>query len=237
MVIVNDILKISIAILLFLSIISCRKNTTHPLYIEGDGLFDYEGNFYRTAIIGDQEWTVENLRSRIYCSGDSIPHAPGQAYYKLYDTNEVHEDTFGLYYNYLAVEDTLGLCPCGWRVSNEADFDKLINYLGGYIDAWLKMKATGLKSNNTGFWDDIGDYPTQNIGTNESGFNVQPAGIVFYDSSMLMNRYTSFWAKSNDQVNIPYYEMGLTNYVGKQTLQGQTGKEQNFFSIRCIKEL
>ena len=225
-------------IVLFFGIVSCNKNDLTPwhitpYFVDGEGVSDYEG-------IGDQEWMAENLKSRIYCSGDSIPIISGQEYYKIYNSNIEQVDTFGLLYNYLAVEDTLDLCPCNWHVATEMDFDKLLDYLGGYMDAWLKMKSVGLRSDNSGLWDDFGANPDENRGLNSSGFNVLPAGIVFYDSSMLRNSYASFWVVSNDTPNsITYYEMGNSNYVGKQYYKNTlpTAKVVNYYSIRCIKDL
>ncbi|MEX1002039.1 MAG: fibrobacter succinogenes major paralogous domain-containing protein [Crocinitomicaceae bacterium] len=216
-------------------LISCEKDSSHPLYIKGGGVYDVEGNFYETVVIGDQEWMAENLASMLYCNGDSIPFLNGNEYVKIYENNLSKVNTYGLHYNYLAVEDTAGLCPCGWSVPTELEYAKLINYLGGFVEAMQKMKSVGTLKNGNGLWVEL-DKSNRLRGDNSSGFNAVPSGIIFYDQFMLRDTIATFWATSDGFEEIIYYEIGNTNYVGKQTYPNSISyKEVFYYSVRCIK--
>ncbi len=59
------------------------------------------------------------------------------------------------------------LCPTGWHVPNDTDWETLITFLGGNNVAGGKLKQTG-----TDLWNG------PNTGaTNESGFNAIPGGV------------------------------------------------------------
>ena len=135
----NKYIKIALLLLYITVLSSCQKGTNPTLYIEGGGVVDADGNSYETVIIGDQEWMAENLKSNLFCSGDSIPYKGDTTQLRVYNDDPQNEAIYGKLYNYQAVLDTLGLCPCGWHVPKELEYAKLINYLGGYQSAMKKM--------------------------------------------------------------------------------------------------
>ena len=99
---------------------------------------DFDGNGYQAVKIGNQVWTVENLRTTKYNDGTAIPYVtdsaawvnlttPGYCYFN----NMVNADSirkFGALYNWYAV-DTKKLAPAGWHVPTDAEWDTLENYL------------------------------------------------------------------------------------------------------------
>ena len=98
---------------------------------------DIDGNEYQTVIIGNQEWTVENLRTTRYNDSTPIPHVPDSSAwsalstpgYCYYDNDSVlNTDKYGALYNWYAV-DTKKLAPTGWRVPTDADWTELEDYL------------------------------------------------------------------------------------------------------------
>ena len=135
---------------------------------------DQQGNNYRTIVIGTQEWMAENLRTTTYRNGNLIPIINTDAQwvvatagaYSFPNGNSGLVCPYGNLYNQFAVKDSRQLCPTGWHAPSEAEFNTLINFLGGITVSGRKMKTTTL-------WTMSG-YPT---GTNESGFSGVPAGV------------------------------------------------------------
>jgi uncharacterized protein (TIGR02145 family) len=161
-----------------------------PPFTCGTTVSDIDGNAYNTVLIGAQCWTKENLRVRRYNNGTSIPfNATGGSSsswsnltigaHTLYAQDSMGKSSnltkYGYLYNWYAAKgiyttgtilpnDTLKICPSGWRVPTDADWTTLTTNLGGESVAGGKMKSVG-----TTFW--IGP----NIGaTNESGFSALP---------------------------------------------------------------
>ncbi len=106
----------------------------------------------KTVTIGTQVWMLENLNVSTFKNGVAIPevqdkdawnkasknHQPAWCYY---DNDPKNGAKYGKLYNWYAVIDTSGLCPQGWHVPSDADWEILITYLGGKDVAGAKMKA------------------------------------------------------------------------------------------------
>jgi uncharacterized protein (TIGR02145 family) len=224
-------------IFMLLVLSSCEKNYSHPYYIEGDGLSDAEGNTYKSAVIGNQEWMAENLKTDLYCNGDSIQYSGADVRVKVYDNDLENEAVFGKLYNYQAVLDTSGLCPCDWHIPTELEFAVLINYLGGYKAAMRKMKSSGTIEAGDGLWKEREPTKTYD-GNNLSGFSALPAGIGFYTTFMLKDSTATFWALPTEGNDAIEFSIGIhTHYVEKIENVNPISKEVNYYSIRCIKNL
>lgn len=117
---------------------------------------DADGNVYNVVGIGTQCWMAENLRF----SG-SIPQVTGNANWEsfsgderqpawcYYDDNSAYNAIYGKLYNWYAVNSG-NLCPSGWHIPTDADWQVLTNYLGGFSVAGGKMKSTsGWNAPNT----------------------------------------------------------------------------------------
>ena len=116
---------------------------------------------------GTQIWMAENLETTRLNDGTTIQLVSNDADWSTqtgpalgwFNNNSTYKDIYGGYYNILAVL-TGKICPSGWRVPNDSDWNILVSSLGGAGQAGGKLKATGLT-----FW------ANPNTGaTNESGF-------------------------------------------------------------------
>jgi uncharacterized protein (TIGR02145 family) len=229
-------IRIAFLLSMVVWVFSCqKKEVSQTIYITGNGVTDVEGYTYPTVIIGDQEWMAENLKTDFFCNGNSIPSTGDSAQVKVYDDNPQNEAIYGKLYNYQAVLDTSGLCPCGWEVPTELDFARLIDYLGGYQSAMIKMKSVGFLDDGTGLWDQREPVHIY-LGDNSSGFNAVPGGIGFYDNFYDQDSLAAFWAIPETGTKALKYQI-FNPYVEKQTYAAVQAKEVFYFSVRCIKSI
>ncbi len=194
---------------------------------------DIEGNEYETVMIGSQIWMRENLRTSTFRNGDSIFHAPDNGTWSklktggwchLYNQNS-QCDVYGKLYNFYAVEDSRGLCPVGWRIPTENDFNILTQYLGGEQIAGGKLKVVG-----TTCWQ------TPNLGaTNESGFSALPGGqrSIIGKFGNLGNS-GSWWTSSKNKANTAW-SIYLFSFTGGNAVYKYFNEYNVGLSVRCIK--
>ena len=141
----------------------------------GAGVTDIDGNNYATVIIGNQEWMAENLKVTRFSNGDVIANetdvpswvASTNPLWCHYNNDTTYETPYGKMYNGYVAKDTRNVCPSGWVVPVEQDFIDLDTYLGGASVAGAKLKETGTSN-----------WANGNTGSNSSGFNGIPGGIV-----------------------------------------------------------
>jgi len=221
--------------LIFIS--SCERTIGYPLYINGGGVIDAEGNEYETVIIGDQEWMAENLKTDLYCNGDSIPYSGDDVRVKVYDNDPENEVVFGKLYNFQAVLDTAGLCPCGWHIPTELEYAVLIDYLGGYENAMRSMKSSGSIDRSSGLWIETNGSGRTYSGTNASGFNALPAGFAGDVQFYKRDTMALFWATPMEGSDAIMYEIGDNKFVVKFSFDQPHEKDGIFMSVRCIKDL
>ena len=114
---------------------------------EGAGVTDNDNNFYKTVIIGTQEWMKSNLNVSHFRNGDVIAEAK-----TLKEWNDAYENqeaawcyienssknghVYGRLYNFYAVNDPRGLAPLGFKIPSENDFIRLIEFLDDLNHEW-----------------------------------------------------------------------------------------------------
>ena len=105
---------------------------------------------YPAVQIAGLWWMQENLSVTRYQNGDSIPDgtADHPAWVQLStgawaypDSQAALRRSFGLLYNWYAVNDPRGLCPTGWRLPNHDEWTALTHALGGETKAGAVLKA------------------------------------------------------------------------------------------------
>lgn len=206
-----------------------------------DAVSDIDGNVYKTIIIGTQTWMAENLKTTRYNDDTEIPlvtdnneweHLTTPAYC-WYENNEaVYKNLYGAYYNGYAVI-TGKLCPSGWHVPSDEDWQTLEMYLGVQpgshgTDEGLKIKETGTHN-----W-----FPEENInGTNETGFTGLPGGFrMGYDGSNIgAEGYVAFWWTSSGypQYGWLFYHWLLYDH---SDIIGDSREIDTGMNVRCIKD-
>jgi len=140
-------LLIFIGFLFLLSASGCKKDEN----AEPKVLKDADGNMYNTVKIGTQEWMVENLRTTKYNDGQSIPYVTGASEwaalatpgYCWFNNETANKDPYGALYNWHAVA-TNKLCPKGWRVPTNDEWEALVDFTGGSSVSGGVLKEQGL---------------------------------------------------------------------------------------------
>jgi len=194
------------------------------------GLVDIDGNVYRAVVIGTQHWMAENLKVTRYRNGVNITYVSDNSSwgglttgaYGYYGNNTTNRDTYGILYNWHAVDDSRGICPEGWHVPSRTEFDTLSTYLGGDSIAGSKLKEAG-----TVHWD----FPNSG-GTNESGFTALPAGSRLYSNGSYnyLGTRSHFWSSESSGSNMRRLKHDAF------TFESVAFTKNMGFSIRCLED-
>lgn len=217
-----------LAALLFI-VSSCKKN-------DEETITDADGNLYTSVTIGTQVWMVENLKTTRFNDGTDIPlitentqwpNASSPAYC-WYDNNISNKEPFGALYNWHSV-NTGKLCPAGWHVPTQNDWEELIDFLGGDVVAGGKLKTPGTIEGGDGIW-----YQPNVDATNETGFTAVPGGMRsadFFDIN-----YGGVWWTSTEYSPERAFYYYINNYNAEIGDSDTGGTKNSGFSVRCMKD-
>lgn len=199
---------------------------------------DQDGNDYKTVTIGTQTWMAENLRTTTYNDGTPITHAPGEATWAALieggycvfqnKTDDAFISTYGFLYNFHAV-NTGKLSPAGWHMPTNAEWNTLMNTLGGETVAGQKLRETGSMH-----WV---NYASTVAGTNESGFTGLPgesrAASGIFPSGVGTNGH--FWTATAD-VGTAGNAFSWDLHHGTAVATRYSEKMVRGFSVRLVKD-
>jgi uncharacterized protein (TIGR02145 family) len=191
---------------------------------------DIDDNTYRTVKINNLWWMAANLKVTHYRNGVEIPDATDSAswvdatggVYCNYNNNSSYVYLYGRLYNWYAVSDTSGLAPEGWHVATDADWQAMVDFLGGDSLAGGKLKVAGIA-----YWT------PPNVGaTNESGFSAMPAGFRFPSAEFYgIQAHGNFWTSTTNGAGGYYRFVHCTTAAVAHYSCNPPGG----FSVRCVK--
>lgn len=182
-----------------------------------------------------QNWMAKNLRTTKLSDGINIPevtepvawlnlYTTATPAYCWYDNNIGYKNVYGALYNWYAV-NTNKLCPAGWHVPTNTDWDLLTTDLGGFAIAGGKLKEKGLSH-----WINPNTFAT-----NETGFTALPGGVR-KDNDGLYDRmgYTgSWWSATESSSTYAWaYFMGYFD----RDVRHSIGMKRGGLTIRCLKD-
>ncbi|MBK9639318.1 MAG: hypothetical protein IPO63_16520 [Bacteroidetes bacterium] len=207
---------------------------------------DLDGNAYNVVTIGNQCWMAENLKTTKYNNGDIITSGLNNSNWSTattgawaaYNTSLQHDIIFGKLYNWYTVIDSRGVCPTGWHVPGEDDWNELTKFLDPTYDtnmtkvsltAGLMIQDTSTKVSGS---ISIG-WGSPNLPwyvSNLTGFTALPAGErIDYGTYQFINNYTWWWSV-NDSAGAWPWSRRL--YFA---LQKEARDPNNGVSVRCVK--
>jgi uncharacterized protein (TIGR02145 family) len=198
---------------------------------------DIDGNIYPTIKIGNQIWIASNIKTRHYRDGSIIQKVEDQSVWDsqtsgalcIFNNDSItFYNNLGYLYNWYAVTDTRGLCPTGWHVPSNSDWNNLITYLGGTDVAGGKLKEIG-----TTHWSS-----PNTEATNISGFTARGGGyrsvFVLVPGQFAGLQLYGFWWSTN-QSGDNAYKLRLQWDNGKTYFVASVPKTMGY-SVRCIKD-
>ena len=212
---------------------SQSSSSKDPELAEGFLTDPRDGQTYKTVTIGTQTWMAENLNY-------------GTANSDCYNDNSANCTKYGRLYTWAAAMDSAGtwstngkgcgyektcsptypvrgVCPEGWHLPNQTEWNALFAAIGGQSTAGQKLKAASGWISFSGI-------------TNEDafGFSALPAGVRYsLGDYYYEGYYANFW--SSTEYGSDYaYGMDLY-YNGGNANLGDYDKYVGF-SVRCVKD-
>jgi uncharacterized protein (TIGR02145 family) len=188
---------------------------------------------YKWVKIGNQTWMAENLQAKKFRNGDPISNVKvnakwsslKSAAYCDYKNSPVNSKIYGRLYNFYAVKDARNIAPEGWHIPTLAEWNTLLNNLGGAVEAAGKLKETG-----TSHW------MAPNTGaTNATGFGALPGGCCFGGMEQFydLGKMGYWWSATSENPNDAAHEIMYNNNNG---VSKYNGKKIMGLSIRCVKD-
>jgi uncharacterized protein (TIGR02145 family) len=187
-----------------------------------------EAHYFRTANLCDRVWSCENLNVKNFKNGDAIRFITNQSdwdYYSgnLYEPCCAYPDfdeanaSYGLLYNWFAVNDSRGLAEEGWRVSTDEDWEKLQDCIAN---------TNNLKEVGGFHWDYLN-------GTDAYGFTALGSGNIQGDGSFQdFRQYAHFWTSISVSADEAKYQRIFGN---SGTYDLRDGNKKQGKSIRLVK--
>lgn len=240
------------------------------VYLNKETVTDIDGNVYHTVTINGQVWMTENLKATRYRNGDLIDAGPinkndneffdlSKEFEPKYqwpcNGNEDDVPVYGRLYTWYAATDSRNICPDGWHLPTDEEWESLKTFLikndYGRFNKKGKRKeepAIGISMASDSLWcgpqlstywdaDVIGTNFTEH---NTTGFSALPAGCFM--GAFVNSGYLAIWRSTS-----PKNAWGL-EYVGTSLDSGFFDipftvwhsvwlDPSDGYSIRCVKDV
>ncbi len=216
-----------------------------------------DGQVYRTVTIGEQTWMAENLNYEYKINGKvygNYCHFEGCSPYGRYYTWAAAMDSAGINGSYDGKECGLGkicgpkspvqgICPKGWHLPSEAEWETL--YREGVRGNALSLSAVGVDGDGDIYRAEAQGYnkwlaypDTSNLA---SGFSALPAGHYHADWFVDVGSSACFWSAdeyNEEDAKYFYIFRGLEGTVSESfdRERGDLGGKSRGLSVRCLKD-
>jgi len=215
--------------------VRCLQDGNSSSSVQSDPVYgpsvDYEGETYQTVVIGTQTWMTRNLN---YDVSGSECHKEDPAncekFGRLYDWATAMALDSSCNRTYCASQIDAkhqGICPSGWHIPSDADWNTLIKFADPNCDSI----CDGNKLRSTRLWDLLCNGGGK--GTDDFGFSAV-AGGQYYGGWVSIGRAGYWWSSLQDPR--PTWE----NWAYQMYIATPNSKVFNTFkntknSVRCLK--
>ena len=214
---------------------SSSSKVTEPDEVTKESITDSrDGQSYKTVTIGSQTWMAQNLNyetANSYC----------------YSNNASNCTKYGRLYTWAAAMDSAGtwsasgkgcgygktcsptypvrgVCPTGWHLPTQTEWNTLFTAVGGSGTAGTKLKSTS-------GWNDF--EGKSGNGVDAYSFSALPAGRRNYDGDYSCEGKNAYFWSSTESNYRSAYGMGLFYDNGTASM---SNFKFNGFSVRCVKD-
>jgi len=218
---VKTVLKtISVSILAVLFYTACDDNGVKVVTPEVTTFVDgRDGKTYKKVKIGGQIWMAENLNyeadgSKCGESWDRTPEQNCEEFGRLYDWNTAMDYVPS---SESAPSGVEGVCPVGWHIPSDAEWQTLIDYVEPNAGTKLKSRT--------------------HTDTHAPGGTPAPTGTDKYRFSALKGPYASqWWSSTESEKNSDAALVRIIYQNNRSVLKGDMDKREYFLSVRCVHD-
>jgi uncharacterized protein (TIGR02145 family) len=214
----------------------CKNGTTPRQY---DGSKTYAGKTYNTIVVGTQTWLAENLN---YDADGS----------KCYNNQEINCDKYGRLYDWSTAMGFAaacnssscseqietphqGICPDGWHIPSNADWNELYHYADGTLDGSTNLSSNydsptaGKYLKATSGWNGNGN------GLDTYGFSALPGGGGNSGGNFASVGSNGNWWSASENNSYSAYNRGMYYYYEDAYYYDYYDKGY-LQSVRCLQD-
>lgn len=228
-----------------------------------DTFFDArgKGRTYKYVQMGTQFWMAENLAYLPAVNPPDVNSLKDPCYY-VYDYSGTDVEaakltsnyrTYGVLYNWAAAlagsspsndvpSGVKGICPDGWHLPSEAEWEILEKYLMDnqyYFGYRIVDIAKSLAANENWKTYPIEGNPGNDMSSNnKSGFSALPAGIKSYSKFLALGEKGCWWTSNGSISHDGYPSLGHSINISynEPFLHSSPESSSTGYCIRCVKD-
>jgi uncharacterized protein (TIGR02145 family) len=192
------------------------------------------GGEIQMAMMGGEPGAGGNPTATHSPYGAEVPYVPDNAAwsalttgaYCIYGDNMSNAEIYGNLYNWYAVADSRGIAPLGWHVPIDAEWQMLVEVVGGDLVAGGALKEAG-----TAHWI------SPNTGTDEFGFAALPGGYRLINGEYRgLGINALFWSCTEDPEGfMPFAWYRSLSNINSNILRISDSRKIGM-AVRCVRD-
>lgn len=197
---------------------------------------DVEGNRYKTVKLGKLEWFAENLRATQFQDGSPVGSG------SIPKDDEKNLLKYGRLYHWQDVSDERKLCPSGWRIATDEDWQDMERAIG---IAESELTNEGWRGKNDIAITLKAEQPDtlfkkfDQTRVNQNHFGATAAGVKIGNWYITQGMYTEFWTSTSATDKEAYARTLAYSWWNSHKGEIRRAKlnKDYMFSVRCVRDI